>query len=248
MKVRQIEDILRRVRRGAMTPEEATRRLRTLPYEDLGFAKVDNHRTLRRGYPEVIFGEGKRVAQIIAIMGKMARSRQPILVTRVAPEVYRRVRRRFRKARYHSEARAITLESEARAPGKPGIVIVAAGTSDIPVAEEAALTAEMMGNSVKRIYDVGIAGLHRLLDHLEQLHRARVIICIAGMEGALPSMVAGLVGVPVIGVPTSVGYGTGIKGVAALMGMLNSCASGLLVVNIDNGFGAGYSASVINNR
>jgi pyridinium-3,5-biscarboxylic acid mononucleotide synthase len=247
MTARQIENILQRVRRGTLTPLEATRRLRRLPYEDLGFAKLDSHRALRRGFPEVIFGEGKSVPQIIAIIGKMASSRQPVLVTRVAPEVYRQVRRRFRRACYHREARAITLASGAPRPAKPGIVIVAAGTSDIPVAEEAALTAGIMGHSAKRIYDVGIAGLHRLLDHLEELHRARVIICIAGMEGALPSLVAGLVGVPVIGVPTSVGYGTGIKGVAALIGMLNSCASGLLVVNIDNGFGAGYAASVINN-
>jgi hypothetical protein len=244
--IRQIEKILKGVRRGTLSPEDAKRRLRTLPYEDLGFAKVDNHRALRRGFPEVIFGEGKSVSQIVAIMGRMASARQPILVTRVPPAVHRRVRRRFRSARYHPEARAITLIPGRPKPGRPGVLVVSAGTSDVPVAEEAALTAEIMGNKVGRIYDVGIAGLHRLLDHLDQLHKARVIICVAGMEGALPSMVASLVGVPVIGVPTSIGYGTGIKGVAALMGMLNSCASGLLVVNIDNGFGAGYAASVIN--
>jgi len=244
--IKQIERILKSVRRGTLSPEDAKRRLRTLPYEDLGFAKVDNHRALRRGFPEVIFGEGKSVPQIIAIMRRMTSGRHPILVTRVPPPVFRQVRRRFRSARYHPEARAITLVPGRPKPGKPGVLVVAAGTSDVPVAEEAALTAEIMGNSVGRIYDVGIAGLHRLLDHLDHLHRARVIVCVAGMEGALPSMVASLVGVPVIGVPTSIGYGTGIKGVAALMGMLNSCASGLLVVNIDNGFGAGYAASVIN--
>ncbi len=169
-----------------------------------------------------------------------------MLVTRVAPDVYKKVRRRYRRARYHKEARAITLEAPGHPGTRPGILVLAAGTSDLPVAEEAAVTAEVLGNDVVRVYDVGIAGLHRLLDHKDELLGARVIIVVAGMEGALPSIVASLVDVPVIGVPTSVGYGTGIKGVAALMGMLNSCAAGLLVVNIDNGFGAGYAASTIN--
>src|SRR5437667_1655413 len=253
--VTELKRILERVRSGKASPDEALRRLKTLPYEDLGFAKVDNHRQLRRGFPEVIFGEGKSVPQIIAIMGKVASKRQPVLVTRVAPEVYRKVRGRFKKARYHPEARAITLEAGSRGPkaareasGKPGILVVAAGTSDIRVAEEAALTAEIMGNRVERVYDVGIAGLHRLLDHMDKLLKSRVIVAVAGMEGALPSIVSALVDVPVIGVPTSVGYGTGIKGVTALMGRLNSSSSGLLVVNIDNGFGAGYSAAVINRH
>jgi hypothetical protein len=231
-----------------MSIKSAMERLRMLPYEDLGFAKVDNHRALRRGLPEVIFGEGKSVRQIAAIMTRVSSRRQPVLVTRVAPEVYRALRRRFRGVRYHEEARAITLPSPARRPLRGGVLVLAAGTSDIRVAEEAALTAEVMGNRVERVYDVGIAGLHRLLDHKRSLLSARVIIAVAGMEGALPSIVASLVDAPVIGVPTSVGYGTGIKGLSALMGMLNSCAGGLLVVNIDNGFGAGYAASIINSK
>lgn len=247
MNLKELNRILEGVRRGKVSADEALRRLKTLPYEDLGFAKVDHHRHLRRGFPEVIFGEGKTVPQIVAIMAKVAAKRQPVLVTRVAPAVSRAIRRRFRKARYHAEARAVTLQTGRREARRPGILVLAAGTSDLSVAEEAAVTAEVMGNQVGRVYDVGIAGLHRLLDHKDRLLEARVIIAVAGMEGALPSIVASLVDVPVIGVPTSVGYGTGIRGVAALMGMLNSCASGLLVVNIDNGFGAGYAASVINH-
>lgn len=247
MNLVELKKILEGVRRGKVSADEALRRLKILPYEDLGFAKVDHHRQLRRGFPEVIFGEGKTVPQIIAIMGKVAAKRQPVLVTRIPPEAFKTIRRRFRRARYHAEARAVTLEAGGRPPGRPGILVLAAGTSDLNVAEEAAVTAEVMGNQVARVYDVGIAGLHRLLDHKDRLLEARVIITVAGMEGALPSIVASLVDVPVIGVPTSVGYGTGIKGVAALMGMLNSCAAGLLVVNIDNGFGAGYAASVINS-
>ncbi|HEV8700470.1 MAG TPA: nickel pincer cofactor biosynthesis protein LarB [Candidatus Polarisedimenticolia bacterium] len=246
MNLKELKRILEGVRRGTVSADEALRRLKILPYEDLGFAKVDHHRHLRRGFPEVIFGEGKTVSQIVAIMGKVAAKRQPVLVTRVSPVAFKGIRRRFRLARYHPEARAVTLETGTRPPGRPGVLVLAAGTSDLNVAEEAAVTAEVMGNQVGRIYDVGIAGLHRLLDHKDRLLEARVIITVAGMEGALPSIVASLVDVPVIGVPTSVGYGTGIKGVAALMGMLNSCAAGLLVVNIDNGFGAGYAASVIN--
>ncbi len=248
MRADDVKRILERLRKGSITPETALRRLRTLPYEDLGFAKVDSHRQLRRGYPEVIFGEGKTTSQIVAIMAKVAARRQSVLVTRVGPEVFRRVRTRFRSARYHRDARAITHVGPGRRRPLPGVMVVAAGTADIQVAEEAAVTAEIMGHSVDRLYDVGIAGLHRLLDHRDQLFRARVIVVVAGMEGALPSFVASLVDVPVIGVPTSIGYGTGLKGVAALMGMLNSCASGLTVVNIDNGFGAGYAAAVINAK
>jgi pyridinium-3,5-biscarboxylic acid mononucleotide synthase len=248
MHTRHIRTLLERLSRGTISTETALRRLKDLPYEDLGFAKVDNHRHLRRGFPEVIYGEGKTVPQILAIMGRLSRRRQTVLVTRVGPEVHVKVRRRFAAARYHAEARAITLGLARRGLRRPGILVLAAGTSDLPVAEEAALTAEVMGNEVERAYDVGIAGLHRLLDQRDKLRRARVIVAVAGMEGALPSVVSGLVDVPVIGVPTSVGYGTGLRGVAALMGMLNSCSSGLLVVNIDNGFGAGYAASVINGR
>jgi NCAIR mutase (PurE)-related protein len=241
-----IERTLDRVRRGSLSVGAAMRRLKTLPYEDLGFAKIDNHRQLRRGFPEVIFGERKSIRQIVAIMTRVAARRQPVLVTRVGAEVYRKVRARFRKARYHEAARAIVLEGPDRPASRPGVLVLAAGTSDLQVAEEAAVTAEIMGNRVERVFDVGVAGIHRLFDHRTEIQRARVILVVAGMEGALPSVVASLVDVPVIGVPTSIGYGTGLKGVAALMGMLNSCSSGLLVVNIDNGFGAGYAAAVIN--
>jgi NCAIR mutase (PurE)-related protein len=247
MHTRSLRGLLSRIRRGGLTVGQALERLRDLPYEDLGFAKIDNHRELRRGFPEVIFGEGKTVPQIVAIVERIARRGQPVLITRVGEETFRRVREKHPAARYHAAARAITAGvPKRRGRGRPGILVLAAGTSDLPVAEEAALTAEVMGNRVDRAYDVGIAGLHRLLAQRGKLRRARVIIAVAGMEGALPSVVAGLVAVPVIGVPTSIGYGTGLKGVAALMGMLNSCSTGLMVVNIDNGFGAGYSASVIN--
>ena len=248
MRTHTLRGLLRRIRRGDLAIEEALDRLRGLPYEDLGFAKIDTHRELRRGFPEVIFGEGKTVPHIAAIVDRIAARGQPVLVTRVGEEVHRAVRRRHPDARYHPAARAVTVGARrGRAGrGRPGILVLAAGTSDLPVAEEAALTAEMMGNRVEKAYDVGIAGLHRLLAQRGKLRKARVIVAVAGMEGALPSVVAGLVPVPVIGVPTSIGYGTGLKGVAALMGMLNSCSTGLMVVNIDNGFGAGYSASVIN--
>ncbi|HXH28178.1 MAG TPA: nickel pincer cofactor biosynthesis protein LarB [Candidatus Polarisedimenticolia bacterium] len=248
MRADEVRRILERVRRGSIAPDAAMRRLRLLPFEDLGFAKVDTHRQLRRGFPEVIYGEGKSVPEILAIIRRVASHRQPVLVTRVGPAVFRRIRARLPRARYHRKARIVTLETRrtSRARPRDGVLVVAAGTSDLPVAEEAAVTAETLGNQVERVYDVGIAGLHRLLDHREALLAARVIIVVAGLEGALPSVVASLVDVPVIGVPTSVGYGTGTGGVAALMGMLNSCASGLVVVNIDNGFGAGYAASIIN--
>ena len=245
MHTKDLKALLARVQKGTISAEAALRRLKLLPYEDLGYAKVDNHRQLRRGFPEVIFGEGKTVPQILGIMGRVAARRQMVLVTRVPPGTARRIRARFRKAKYHAAARAITLAPPGKVVPRKGILVLAAGTSDLPVAEEAAVTAEAMGTSVERVYDVGIAGIHRLLDHRGMIEEARVIIAVAGMEGALPSLVAGLVDVPVIGVPTSIGYGTGTKGVAAIMGMLNSCASGLLVVNIDNGFGAGYAASVI---
>ncbi|HKQ97215.1 MAG TPA: nickel pincer cofactor biosynthesis protein LarB [Candidatus Polarisedimenticolia bacterium] len=246
MHARDLRALLERIRSGRLSTEAALKRLKDLPYDDLGFAKVDHHRHLRRGFPEVVYGEGKTVPQILAIMGRMKKRGHPILVTRVGPESARKIRARHRGVRYHETARAITVDAPDGRRGRPGILVLAAGTSDLPVAEEAALTAKMMGNEVETAYDVGIAGLHRLLAQKEKLQRARVIVAVAGMEGALPSVVSGLVGVPVIGVPTSIGYGTGLKGVAALMGMLNSCSTGLLVVNIDNGFGAGYAASVIN--
>ena len=247
MHARDIEKVLRQLRRGSISAERALERLRHLPFEDLGFAKIDHHRTIRRGFAEVVFGEGKTIPQIVAIAARMVRRGHPVLVTRVPETVYKALRDQHPDVHYHETARAITIGHGRRPAGRRGILILAAGTSDLPVAEEAALTAETMGNRVERAYDVGVAGLHRLLAQGGKLRRARVIVAVAGMEGALPGVVAGLVSTPVIGVPTSVGYGTGLGGVGALMGMLNSCSSGLLVVNIDNGFGAGYSASIINH-
>ena len=238
------------VRAGKISPESALARLKHLPYEDLGFAKIDHHRSLRQGYPEVIFARGKTVAQTSAIARGMlrAKSTHNILITRANKETYRAVRRLARNAKFHELSAAITIERDKEILGKGLILVVTAGTSDIPVAEEALITAQMMGNHAEAIYDVGVAGLHRLMEHRAKLNEARVIICVAGMEGALPSVVAGMVGVPVIAVPTSVGYGASFQGVAALLGMLNSCASNVSVVNIDNGFGAGCVASVINRQ
>jgi NCAIR mutase (PurE)-related protein len=234
------------VRQGEITPDDAVARLRHLPFEDLGFAKVDHHRALRTGMPEVILAEGKTPAQVAAIFARLARHDGNILATRAAEQHFAAVKKKVRKAEYRPLARAIVLKRENRSYGKGVIAVVSAGTSDISVAEEAVVTAEMMGNKVTHFYDVGVAGIHRLLANREALTRARVVIVCAGMEGALPSVIGGLVGVPVIAVPTSVGYGASFKGLAALLGMLNSCASNVSVVNIDNGFGAGYVASLIN--
>jgi NCAIR mutase (PurE)-related protein len=239
---------LSEVRAGRISPESALEKLKHLPYEDLGFAKIDHHRSLRQGYPEVIFARGKSNAQTVAIARGMLRAKAShnILITRANKETYRAVRRLARNAKFHELSAAITIERDKEIHGKGLILVVTAGTSDIPVAEEALITAQMMGNHAEAIYDVGVAGLHRLMEHRAKLNDARVIICVAGMEGALPSVVAGMVGVPVVAVPTSVGYGASFQGVAALLGMLNSCASNVSVVNIDNGFGAGCVASVIN--
>jgi NCAIR mutase (PurE)-related protein len=217
------------------------------PFEDLGFARVDTHRHLRQGFPEVILGLGKTPAQIAAVAQRIVASGQSLLVTRASPEAWEAVRLVTPAATYHDEARAITLTQGDIAQGIGTVLIACAGTSDLPVAEEAAVTAEIMGNAVDRLYDVGVAGLHRLLHEHERLRRARVLIVVAGMEGALPSVIGGLVKVPVIAVPTSVGYGASYQGIAALLGMLNSCASGVAVVNIDNGFGAACLASRINH-
>jgi pyridinium-3,5-biscarboxylic acid mononucleotide synthase len=238
--------LFQQVRRGKVSPDEAVARLRHLPFEDLGFAKVDHHRSLRVGMPEVIFGQGKTPAQIAQIFARLAQHGGNILATRASEEQFAAVKKKVRKAEYRELARAIVLQRDPKRYGKGTIAVVSAGTSDIPVAEEAVATAEVMGNDVEHLYDVGVAGIHRLLANRETLARARVIIVCAGMEGALPSVVGGLVGVPVIAVPTSVGYGAAFKGVAALLGMMNSCASNVSVVNIDNGFGAGYVAALIN--
>ena len=217
-----------------------------MPFEDLGFAKVDHHRALRNGMPEVILGEGKTPAQVAGIFERLARHGGNVLATRTDARQFAAVKKKVRGVEYRELGRAIVLQRDEKKYGKGVIAVVSAGTSDIPIAEEAVVTAEVMGNEVQHFYDVGVAGIHRLLANREALTKARVVIVCAGMEGALPSVVGGLVGVPVIAVPTSIGYGASFKGMAALLGMLNSCASNVSVVNIDNGFGAGYVASLIN--
>ncbi len=229
-----------------MSVEDAVDRLRDLPYEDLGYAKIDHHRALRQGFPEVIFARGKTAEQILGVVRRMVTCSPNILITRGDEALYERIRQVEPHARFHPLSGAIAIRRDRKVRGKGKVLVVCAGTSDIPVAEEALVTAEIMGNRVKPLYDVGVAGIHRLLGKSRQLREARVIVVVAGMEGALPSVVAGMVGVPVIAVPTSVGYGASFRGLAALLAMLNSCASNTAVVNIDNGFGAGYLASVIN--
>jgi pyridinium-3,5-biscarboxylic acid mononucleotide synthase len=241
-----LRKLFEQVRRGKLAPDDAVARLRHMPFEDLGFAKVDHHRALRAGMPEVIFGERKSPAQVAAIFARLARHGGNVLATHADDKQFAAVKKKVRGAEYRPLARAIVLERDQKKYGKGIITVVSAGTSDISVAEEAVVTAELMGNEVQHLYDVGVAGVHRLLANRETLDKARVLIVCAGMEGALPSVVGGLVGVPVIAVPTSVGYGASFKGLAALLGMMNSCASNVSVVNIDNGFGAGYVASLIN--
>jgi len=248
---KQLQDLLEQVARGDLSPGAAgdllIDRLREQPFEDLGFARVDLHRSVRQGFPEVILGLGKTPAQIAAIAAEIVRHGSTLLVTRASPEAFDAVRAAVPEATYYADAGIITLRQADVTRGKGIILVAAAGTSDLPVAEEAARTAEVMGNDVCRLYDVGVAGIHRLLGERARLAAARVIIVIAGMEGALPTVVAGLVSVPVIAVPTSVGYGASFGGIAALLAMLNSCASGVSVVNIDNGFGAATIASRINH-
>jgi pyridinium-3,5-biscarboxylic acid mononucleotide synthase len=241
-----IRRLFEEVRSGKLSPDDAVSRLRHLPFEDLGFAKVDHHRSLRMGMPEVIFCQGKTPVQVAGIFEKLAKHGSNVLATRASRQQFSAVKKKVRGARFKEEARAIVLVRDKTQYGKGLITVVSAGTSDIPVAEEAVVTAELMGNEVARLYDVGVAGIHRLLAHREAITRSRVVVVCAGMEGALPSVVGGLVGVPVIAVPTSVGYGAAFQGMAALLGMMNSCASNVSVVNIDNGFGAGYVASLIN--
>jgi NCAIR mutase (PurE)-related protein len=241
-----IRKLLEQVRRAKISPDEAVERLRHMPFEDLGFAKLDHHRALRAGMPEVIFAEGKTAAQMAEIFSSLARHGGNVLATRANREQFAAIKKKVARVKYREPARAIVLQREHKKLGRGTIAVVSAGTSDIPVADEAVVTAEVMGNEVEHLYDVGVAGIHRLLANRGTLSRARVVIVCAGMEGALPSVVGGLVGVPVIAVPTSVGYGAAFKGLAALLGMMNSCASNVSVVNIDNGFGAGYVASLIN--
>ena len=246
MNAESIRQLFEQVRERKLSPDEAVQRLRHLPFEDLGFAKVDHHRALRNGMPEVIFGLGKRPIQLAQIFARLAKHEGNVLATRASKQQFAAVKKKVGKAKYDEVSRTIVLQNDSTKYGKGIVAVVSAGTSDIPVAEEAVATASIMGNDVERLYDVGVAGIHRLLANRELLTRARVVIVCAGMEGALPSVVGGMVGVPVIAVPTSVGYGAAFEGMAALMGMMNSCASNVSVVNIDNGFGAGYVASLIN--
>ncbi len=246
MSDRRLRDLLEDVRHGRCDVDRAVGELRHMPYEDLGFAKVDHHRELRHGMPEVILGHGKTPAEVQAISEKLLERSPNLLVTRASEAMYEAVRELDPKAEHFPRSRAVRVWGNREILGKARIAVVCAGTSDIPVAEEACVTAEVMGNQVDRIYDVGVAGIHRLLSKVRQLDAARVVICCAGMEGALPSALGGLVSVPVIAVPTSVGYGASFNGLSALLGMLNSCSSNVSVVNIDNGFGAAYVATLIN--
>ncbi|MDH4223058.1 MAG: nickel pincer cofactor biosynthesis protein LarB [candidate division Zixibacteria bacterium] len=248
MNPEKLIELLNKVKNKKITPQKALDKLKTLPFEDLGFARVDLHRHLRKGFPEVIYGQGKEVEQIVRIAQKIKKSGSVAIATRIEKEIYKKLKIHFPEAEYFPQSRIFVLrpERKGRMKLKGSILIISAGTSDIPVAEEAALTCEVMGNKVQRLYDVGVAGIHRFFAHLDKLKKARVIIVVAGMEGALPSVVGGLVDKPVIAVPTSIGYGASFGGVAPLLAMLNSCASGVTVVNIDNGFGAGCAASLIN--
>jgi hypothetical protein len=242
----KLKALLEQYQRGEITTDSVLHHLRRMPYEDIGFARIDHHRSLRQGFPEVIFAPGKTVAQIAGIADRMLAQGTNVLITRADQAIYEGVKAVAADATYHESARAITVVRH-EVPRKAGtIAIVTAGTADIPVAEEAAVTAELFGSPIDRIYDVGVAGVHRLLGARDRLDQAPVVICVAGMEGALPSVVGGLVSVPVIAVPTSTGYGSSFGGIAALLAMLNSCASNVTVVNIDNGFGAGVVASLIN--
>lgn len=241
-----VKELLRKVANGKLSVPAAMERLKHLPFEEIGHSTVDRHRALRQGFPEVVFCEGKTIDEIDEIARRICSTGENLLATRASEEVYRRIRERFPQAVYHARGRVVTVEKKKLRKTGGFIAVVSAGTSDAPMAEEAAVTAEAMGNRVARFYDVGVAGLHRVVSKIRELSKARVIIVVAGMEGALPSVVGGLVGAPVIAVPTSVGYGASFGGIAALLGMLNSCAAGVTVVNIDNGFGAGYAAALIN--
>ncbi len=246
MTTKEASELLSRFRAGRVGADEVLHAFQAAPIADLGFAQIDLHRSLRKNFPEVVYGEGKTPAQVAAIAERIARTEKRFLVTRITGEHARAVRRKIRNTKFHEAARCLTLDKQPL-PRRPGVIaVVAAGTSDLPVAEEAAITADITGNRVERIYDVGVAGLHRLLRRLDLIQKANVIVAVAGMEGALPSVICGLVSKPVIAVPTSVGYGAHLGGFTALLAMLNSCSSGLTVVNINNGFGAGFAASQIN--
>ncbi|MBN2084018.1 MAG: nickel pincer cofactor biosynthesis protein LarB [Anaerolineales bacterium] len=241
----RIRRLLEQVRGGELAVEDAFSKLKDLPYEDMGFARVDTHRAMRKGYPEVIFCPGKTIGQIEMIFERLAKHEGRVMAARATAEAADAIKKKFPQAVYHESARIVTLGSPASS-GKGTVLVMSAGTADIPVADEAAVTAETLGSKVERLFDVGVAGIHRLLDRRETLFAANVLVVVAGMDGALPSVVGGLVSRPVIAVPTSIGYGASFGGLAALLTMLNSCAPGVTVVNIDNGFGAGYMAHMVN--
>ncbi len=248
MKSEDIKSILDALASGSLTPDAATEQIKRLSYEDVGYAKIDHGRAARQGFPEVVFGQGKTKEQVVGIFERLIERSPNVLITRTTAEVFGDIRNILTDAEWHESAKLIRVLRDMTELGSGEIAVVTAGTSDIPVAEEAALTAEAMGNRVVRIWDAGVAGIHRIISQREILQNARVVIVAAGMEGALPSVVGGLVSVPVIGVPTSIGYGASFGGIAALLGMLNSCSSNVTVVNIDNGFGAGFVASLINRK
>jgi NCAIR mutase (PurE)-related protein len=247
MDTTELKNLLNNVKTGKIDIAEALRKLKELPFDDIGFATIDHHRSLRRGFPEVIYGPGKKAEEIVKISEKMIGKGENVLITRLTYKKARIVKEHFPASDYYPGPKALTIMvSSIKKRGKGKILVVSAGTSDIPVAEEAVITARIMGNDVETLFDIGVAGLHRLLGKMDVIMGASVIVVVAGMEGALPSIVGGLVDKPVIAVPTSIGYGASLKGISALLGMLNSCVSGVTVVNIDNGFGAGYAASLIN--
>lgn len=243
-----LERTLEKVRAGEITVAQAARELSILPYEELYFAKIDHHRNMRAGFPEVIFGQGKTIEQITAIAERLIKITDKLIITKVGEDVFRAVKTRIPDAAYGTVSRTVTVDRTRKEARIPGVTVVTGGTADIPVAEEAAVTAELIGSKVERVFDVGVAGLHRLLTKIPEIREANVLVVVAGMEGALPSVVGGLVSIPVIAVPTSVGYGANFEGLAPLLAMLNSCAPGVSVVNIDNGFGAGYIAGMINRN
>ena len=244
----RLKQLLAQVRDAQLTPEQALTQLRDLPYQDLGYARIDHHRPLRTGHPEVVLGRGKTPEQVAGIVAALRGRGHPVLVTKTGPEAWQAVRQAAPEAQYHEPAAAIVIPSPTPPPRQPGILIITAGTADLPIAEEARLTAELMGQDAPLIADIGVAGLHRLLHRLPEIRAAHVIIVAAGMDAALPSVIAGLVSAPIIAVPTSAGYGASFNGLAALLSMLNSCAPGTAVVNIDNGFGAAYLAAQINHQ
>ncbi|UCC38681.1 MAG: nickel pincer cofactor biosynthesis protein LarB [Candidatus Aminicenantes bacterium] len=243
----KLEDILNKLHRGEITPKNALQILKDFPYQDLSFAKIDHHREIIRGFPEIIYGLGKTDSQISKIAQEILKKGSNLLITKLEPSVFKKIKKKIPKIHYNALAKAAYLKQKKPSLGKGKVIIMTAGTSDIPVAEEAFVTCDILGNEIEKIYDVGVAGLHRLFGEYGKIKEARIIITVAGMEGALPSVVAGITNSPIIAVPTSIGYGASFNGLAALLAMLNSCPGGVAVVNIDNGFGAGYLASLINH-